>query len=208
MRLVWVAALFLGAACSSGGSGGGGSPGPAIPTLPAGSLRSLVVQPGDVQHGLVPLTAQTGPADLDRIAGFSADPAAAAASLRSHGFTGAYVVQYADPETHAVVTNVVTQFASEDGATADLTADLSAAAGTGATFEVIGLGEQSGGVRGVLDAAASASSAGSLVTLRWRIDDTTWLLAVGAAAQVDEAGVRRLADLLVTRFRPLTVSPS
>ncbi len=205
MRALVALVVGLVAGCTSGGPGQGASPGLPIATLPPGTLQHLVLQPGEVQRGLVPLLTQTGPADLLKIAGFSADPVAAAKGLREHGFTSAYVVQYADPDTQAVVTNVVSRFGGEAGATADLTADLAAAAATGTAFQPVGLGEQSGGVRGAFDPTART---GSLVTLRWRIDDTTWLLAVGAPGQVDEAGVRRLADLLVSRFRPVPASPS
>ncbi|HEX8004246.1 MAG TPA: hypothetical protein VF519_16290 [Mycobacteriales bacterium] len=187
-----LAALSLGA-CSSGDA-------PRVhesvppPTLPAGELRARVLQPDEVSRSLVPIQAQTGTRDLKAIAAFSADPTAAEKSLQQHGFQSAYVVQYADPNAAAVVTNVVTKFATVEGATADLTADL-AATGTGA-FAVTGLGDQAGGVRGKLDANAAE---GTLITLRWRVGDTTWLLAVGSRTKVDEASVRRLADTLIGR---------
>ncbi|HEU0132399.1 MAG TPA: hypothetical protein VFQ85_15555 [Mycobacteriales bacterium] len=168
-----------------------------LPTLPAGELRDRVLQPGEVTSTLVPIAAQTGTRDLNSIAAFSADPAGARTTLQQHGFQSAYVVQYADPKTAAVVTNVVTKFATVAGATADLTGDLAAAGKTGAAFAVTGLGDQAGGVRGKFQADTAD---GSLVTLRWRVGDTTWLLAVGARNPVDADGVRRLADKLVARL--------
>jgi hypothetical protein len=169
-----------------------------LPTLPPGELRDRVLQPGEVSRSLVAIAAQTGARDLNSIAAFSADPATARKSLQQHGFQSAYVVQYADPQTSAVVTNVVTKFATTAGATADLTGDLTAAARTGTPFDVTGLGDQSGGVSGRLQADTAP---GSLVTLRWRVGDTTWLLAVGARNPVDQNAVRRLADRLVARLK-------
>lgn len=168
----------------------------AFATLPPGQLSHLVVQPGEVATGLVPLLSQTGTADARRIASFSADPAGAQTSLTAHGFEQAYVVQYADPTTGRSVTNVVTRFATADGATADLTADLAAAGTAGSTFTVSDLGDQAGGIRGFYDTKAQT---GELVTLRWRLGDTTWLLAIGAGGKVSESVVRSLADRLVER---------
>jgi len=130
------------------------------------------------------------------IAAYSANPKAAKKALEKHGFQSAYVVQYADPASSAVVTNVVTKFATVEGATADLTGDLAQSATTGTAYDVTGLGDQAGGIRGKFSADAAE---GTLVTLRWRVGDTTWLLAVGAAKPVDEGGVRRLADELMAR---------
>jgi hypothetical protein len=196
-----LAAVALLAGCSGSGSGAktGATPTPTvvIPTLPPGELREKVLQPQEVTTNLVPIAAQTGTRDVKGIAGFSADPKAAEQALTKNGFQSAYVVQYADPATNAVITNVVTKFATAEGATTDLTADLAASAKTGAVFPVEGLGEQAGGIRGKRD---DASPEGSLVTLRWRSGDTTWLLAVSASTLVDQAGVRRLADKLMTRL--------
>jgi hypothetical protein len=189
--------------CTSGDAGPTASASASVPlpTLPPGALHDRVLQPGEVSRSLVPIAMQTGARDIASIAGFSADPATARTSLQQHGFQSAYVVQYADPTTSAVVTNVATKFATAAGATADLTGDLTAAARTGTPFDVTGLGDQAGGVSGKLQ---SDTAAGSLVTLRWRVGDTTWLLAVGARNPVDQAGVRRLADLLVARLAKAT----
>jgi hypothetical protein len=192
-----LAALSL-AACSSGDGAAKPAPSASVPlaTLPAGELSPRVLQPGEVSNSLVPIDAQTGTRDIAAIANFSADPAAARTSLQQHGFQSAYVVQYGDPANAAVVTNVVTKFATAAGATADLTADIAASAKTGTPFEVTGLGEQAGGVRGRLEPALAE---GTLITLRWRAGDTTWLLAVGSKKPVDEASVRRLAEKLIGR---------
>ena len=192
-----LAALALAAAgaCSDGDPKPSATASAPLPTLPPGELRARVLQPGEVSRNLVPIEAQTGTRDLKAIAAFSADPATAERSLQQHGFQSAYVVQYGDPAAAAVVTNVVTKFATVAGATADLTADL-AAAGSGTAFAVTGLGEQAGGIRGRLEPSLPE---GTLITLRWRVGDTTWLLAVGSKKPVDEASVRRLADLLAGR---------
>jgi hypothetical protein len=187
------------AGCSDDGSPSA-SPTPTVslPTLPPGDLKDKVLQPGEVGRNLTPIAMQTGARDVTGIAAFSADAKAAQKQLEKDGFQSAYVVQYADPATNAVVTNVVTKFATVEGATADLTADLKASeTGGGAVFPVSGLGDQAGGVRGKRD---DKSVEGSLVTLRWRRGDTTWLLAVSASTLVAQDGVRKLADQLMTRL--------
>ena len=156
-----------------------------------------MLQPGEVDVTLTPIAMQTGARDISSIAAFSSDPKAARQTLQKHGFQSAYVVQYADPASSAVVTNVVTKFATAEGATADLTGDLAQSARTGTPYDVTGLGDQAGGVRGKFSPTAAD---GTLVTLRWRVGDTTWLLAVGASKPVDEGGVRRLADQLMARL--------
>ena len=197
-RAAAVLALALLSGCSDSGDPGT-RPTPTVShaTLPPGELREKVLQPAEVGSGLVPIAAQTGTRDVAGIAAFSADAKAAATTLEKNGFQSAYVVQYADPATNAVVINVVTKFATEAGATADLTADLLSSAKTGAAFEVTGLGDQAGGVRSKRDAS---SVEGSLVTLRWRVGDTTWLLAVSASTVVTQEGVRKLADQLMARL--------
>ena len=195
--LAAVSLLLAGCSGDDGTPRASASPSVPLPTLPPGELSDRVLQPGEVSRSLVPIVAQTGARDIRSIAAFSADPKAAEKSLQEHGFQSAYVVQYADPGTSAVVTNVVTKFASAAGAIADLTADLASSRKTGTAFDVTGLGDQAGGVRGTFEKGAAP---GTLVTLRWRVGDTTWLLAVGAKQPVDEAGVRGLADRLMTRL--------
>jgi hypothetical protein len=193
-----VLVVLVAVGCSdSGKPRASASPSVPVATLPPGELSDRVLQPGEVSRPLVPIAAQTGARDITSIAAFSANPKAAEKSLQDHGFQSAYVVQYADPAASAVVTNVVTKFASEAGATADLTADLASSGKTGTVFDVTGLGDQAGGVRGTLQKGASP---GTLVTIRWRVGDTTWLLAVGAPKPVDDAGVRGLADRLMARL--------
>jgi hypothetical protein len=195
--LALVLAVSLAGCTDSGSPKGSASPSVPLATLPAGDLADRVLQPDEVSRPLVPISAQTGARDITSIAAFSADPKTAKKSLQDHGFQSAYVVQYADPATSAVVTNVVTKFATVEGATADLTADLTSSGKTGTAFDVTGLGDQAGGVRGALQKGAAT---GTLVTLRWRVGDTTWLLAVGAPKPVDADGVRGLADRLMTRL--------
>lgn len=163
-------------------------------TLPPGDLSDAVVQPDEVPDGVVPLIAQTGPADIAKIASFSADPGKAETSLKEHGFTSAYVATYGDEATGRIVVSVVTRFQTEQGATDDLAADL--AASTGTKVEVDDLGDQAGGVRGPLD---PATDNGELVTLRWRKGSTTWLLAVGAQGDVDDDAVITLAKKVLSR---------
>lgn len=192
------AVALLGGCGDSGKPAASPNPSALVPSLPPGELRERVLQPNEVGSSLVPIAAQTGTRDVSGIAAFSANPKTAKTQLDKHGFQSAYVVQYADPATNAVVTNVVTKFSTAAGATADLTADLAAAsAGGGAAFPVTGLGDQAGGVRGKRD---DASVEGSLVTLRWRSGDTTWLLAVSATTLVAQDGVRKLADQLMARL--------
>ena len=188
-------------------------------TLPPASLADQVLQPDDVPDGLVPLLAQTGKADINRIAGFSSDSAAAEKSLIAHGFLDAYVVQYGDPKSGRYIVNVVTTFETEEGATADLTADLEAARGSGTPFPVSDLGDQAGGLRagpvattpaapgtpsasatatGTAPAATPAQSS-DLVTVRWRRGATTWLLAVGAPGTVEQDAVVQLARIVLDR---------
>lgn len=213
VRVAPTLALVIGLAV--GGCSDGGSTEPEVAVaLPTGSLAGQVLQPDDVPEGLVPLLTQTGPADISRIAGFSTDSATAEQSLREHGFDEAYVVQYGDQQSGRFLVNVVVRFDSVEGATADLTADLEAARQTGTPFPVEGLGDQAGGVRGSSGAAASPpvgsappgaspsaapTSGFDLVTVRWRQDSTTWLLAVGARGTVEQEAVVRLARLVLSR---------
>lgn len=193
---VLVCAALLGCSSDDGKPAATPTPSVSLPTLPPGDLRDKVLQPSEVNRTMVPIALQTGARDAKGIAAFSANPANAVKALEKNGFQSAYVVQYADPATNAVITNVVTKFATVEGATADLTADLASSSKTGAAFTVEGLGDQAGGIRGKRD---KDSVAGSLVTLRWRSGDTTWLLAVSASTLVAQDGVRKLADQLMAR---------
>ena len=190
-------ALALLTGCSSDEPKATPTPSVALPTLPPGELNDKVLQPSEVGRNLTPIAMQTGTRDIKGIAAFSADPKAAEKTLEKNGFQTAYVVQYADPATNAVVINVATKYATVEGATADLTADLESARAGGAVFTVEGLGDQAGGIRGKRD---KDSVQGSLVTLRWRRGDMTWLLAVSASTLFAQDGVRKLADQLMTRL--------
>lgn len=194
--------LLLAAALLAGCSDGDPDATPSTPavvlTLPAGTLSALPVQPNEVPAGLVPILSQTGPADLAKIASFSADPATASQALRDHGFVDAYVATYGDPDSGRIITSVVARFATVAGATADLTGDLESAKETGTPFDVSGLGDQAGGVRGKLDPKAGT---GELITIRWRIAETTYLVAVGAPNDVDDEAVVTLARQVATHRR-------
>lgn len=197
LAAVLVAVLAVPACSDTAKPSSSATPSGPLATLPPGELREKVLQPNEVGNTLVPIAMQTGARDINGIAAFSANPATAEKALERNGFQSAYVVQYADPATNAVVTNVATKFATVEGATADLTADLKSVGRGGAAFDVTGLGDQAGGVRGKADDKAPE---GSLVTLRWRSGDTTWLLAVSASTLVEQAGVRKLADRLMARL--------
>jgi hypothetical protein len=162
-------------------------------TLPADPLLPLVPEPAEVPAGMVPLLAGSGSRDAAAIAEFSADPAAAQASLAEHGFRGAYVVQYAHPTDGRVLSAVVVRFATADGARADLTADL--AGSSGELVEVPTIGDQSQVRRQPLP----GESEGELVTVRFRRGDTTWLLAYGASPTADPDVAVDLARALVDR---------
>ena len=190
-------AVALATGCSEGATPRA-TPTPSVPlpTLPPGELADKVLQPAEVPRNLIAFAQNTGTQDAKTIAAFSSDPKKAEKALVRNGFQSAYVVQYGDPATSAVVVNVVAKFATAAGAETDLTADLKAAERTGAVFPVTGLGEQAGGIRSKRD---DKSVEGSLVTLRWRQGDTTWLLAVSASTVVAQDGVRKLADQLMAR---------
>ncbi len=182
-------------------------PKPALtpPALPPGELSGLVLQPRDLPIALVPLLAQTGPRDIRQIAAYAADAAAEEQKLRTHNFSSAYAVQYGDPATGRLVVNVVIRFATASDAAADFAADLDAAKKIGTTLAVSGLGDEAIATSGKLDASANPDT---LYTLRFRLDNTTWLLAVGTHNQVDQAEARQLAELLLTRARAPSSSPS
>lgn len=192
--LAAAAALLAAAGCSD--DNGGKLPAPAV-TLPAGSLEHYVPQPEEVPQGMVPLIQQTGEADIEKLAGFSSDPATARTALAQHGFENGYVVEYADTATGRVITVVVSKFASIQGATADITADLSAVPPAGAQTVIIpAVGDQSGAVKQALPNAPAGSE---LVTVRFRVGAMTWLVAVGAHGAVDPSAVTSIASNLAAR---------
>lgn len=157
-----------------------------------------MLQPDEVGTGFVALPAQTGPADVARIAGFSANAPAAQASLRRHHFEAGYVVEYLDSASGRFIVNVVTRFADDRGATADLTADL-ARQGSGAEHvDVASLGDQSGATR---QPYKDGGPTGQLLTLRFRVGATTMLLSLGGRKPVDVADAQGIATHLVDRLR-------
>lgn len=162
-------------------------------SLPADALTPLVPAPGEVPAGMVPLLTGSGPRDSAAVAGYSADPAAAADALAAHGFQSAYVAQYADPNGVQVLSAVVVRFADAAGATADLQGDL--AESSGKVLDVDTVGEASEARTQALPGA----SAGELVTLRFRAGRTTWLLAYGNQPQADPQVPIALGRLLVDR---------
>lgn len=167
------------------------APAAASPELPPGGLRDLVPTPTEVPAGLVPLLQASGPRDSAAVAGFSSDPGAAAQSLTARGFTDAYVAQYAAPGDPRTLTVVVVRFATADGARADLEADLAESAGDVVPAAQVGEASQ---VRRV---TLPEDDGLDLVTVRFQVGTTTWLLAwrapVPADAEVPLALARELA---------------
>jgi hypothetical protein len=189
------------------GCGGGGSDKPAptsspttasvAVTLPPGELSNLVLQPQELSDGFVALPAQTGPADIARIASFSAAVPAAEKALRDHGFQAGYVVEYLDEGTGRFVVNVMTRFRDADGARADLTADLDRLA-AGATPVAVGtIGDQSGGSR---IPYRDAGPTGELLSIRFRVGATTVVLSLGGRKAVDLADAQGLARVVAQRL--------
>ncbi len=162
-------------------------------SLPADPLRPLVPTPEEVPAGMVPLLSGSGSRDAGAIAEFSADPAAAAASLAEHRFRSAYIAQYAHPSDGRVLSVVVARFADAAGATADLDSDLAGSSGDVVAVEDIG--EASQARRQPLP----GDEPGELVTLRFRQGSTTWLLAYGARPTADPQIAVELARPLVER---------
>lgn len=161
-------------------------------TLPAGELRDLVPTPAEVPPGMTPLLTATGPRDAAAIAAFSADPPAAGQALKAHGFTTAYVAQYAHPRTGEVLSVVVTRFGTVAGATADMAQDVAASGGTRVPAATVG-------DTSTVTTQPLPEGAGELVTLRFRSGATTWLVAYGRAPKADPAVAVRLAQPLAAR---------
>lgn len=162
-------------------------------SLPADPLLPLVPAPDEVPGGMVPLLTGSGPRDAAAIAEYSADPAAARAALAEHGFSRAYVAQYADPAGARVLSVVVARFASAAGASADLEGDLTASAGELVETETVGEASQ------VRRQPLPGVDDGQLVTLRFRQGATTWLLAYGDRPGADAGVAVRLGNQLAAR---------
>lgn len=176
--------------------------------LPAGELRELVPQPAEVPNGLGLVLDQSGPADITKLSSFSGDPAASRTTLAQHGFQVGYVVEYADANTGRTITVVVSRFATALGATDDLAADLSGKLPSGAQALLIPqIGDQSGGTTQPLPDSSVAGA--TLVIVRFRVADTTWLVAVGANGSIDQSAVTTIANNLAARAKKAaTASPS
>jgi hypothetical protein len=172
------------------------SPSSAAPdiVLPAGPLRELVPESGDLPPGMVPIVAGTGPRDRKAVAGYSADPTKADGLLATHGFRFAYVAQYADPATGRVLSVVVSRFATSSGATADLAGDLSVSSGSPVASPTVG--EQS---QVLVQPLPQANKTGQLVTVRFRKGATTWLVAYGGTPTADPQIAIGVARTLAAR---------
>lgn len=198
------ASLFVMVGCKKSASTTSPLP---VATLPTGSLVAFVPQPQDVPTGMIPLLQQTGPADLTRLSSFSSNPTSTKASLIKHGFEEGYVAEYADLPNGRSITVVVTRFASAAGAGADITDDLAAKLPTSGHAVIVPLiGDQAGGVSQPLP---NGPKGAELVTIRFRVGELTWLVAVGSNGAVDVTAVSGIASNLAARAETLaTASPS
>lgn len=209
LRRIFALALVAGllAACSSGSSHPTAAPSPSTAytapapgvTLPPDALSRLVPAPGEVPAGMVLVVRGSGPRDLATVAGYSgagtgaqarAVVTAAAAKLRAHGFRGAYVAQYVDASTGAVLSVLASSFGTAAGAAADFADDERARSGT--PTAVPRVGEAS-------SASIQPVKGAQLLLLRFRKGTTTWSLAFQAAPAPDRAAAVALADRLVGR---------
>ena len=166
---------------------------PTVAQLPGGPLRDQVPAPQEVPEGLVPLLQASGPRDAAAVAAFSADAAVAAEELARHGFTDAYVAQYASATDPRSLTVVAVRFASPEGARDDLAGDL--AVGGGELVETATIGEASE----VRRLPLPDDDAQDLITVRFRVGSTTWLLAWRAPLPGDAAIPVGLARTLAGR---------
>lgn len=165
-------------------------------TLPPGQLSDLVPAPTEVPAGMVPVVLGSGPRDLDQVAAYSGSgtvKAAAAATLRAHGFQQAYVAQYANQTTGQGLTVVVSRFATAAGATADFSDDEKGTAGTSVPSE------QLGDASSVTKQTIPGSVASELVLVRFLRGTDTWVLAYQAAPTADPTVAVALAKRLLAR---------
>lgn len=165
-------------------------------TLPPGQLVALVPTPAEVPAGMVPVLKGSGERDLQTVASYSGTgPAATAAAtaLTKHGFTAAYVAQFANQDTGQVLSVVVSRFATAAGATADFEDDTRSAKGTPVTTETVGEASS------VTKQTITGSVASELVLLRFRRGDTTWAVAYQAAPTADPAVPVAIARAVLAR---------
>lgn len=206
-RLVALALPLLLGACSGGSDGAAPSPPPFTApapgvSLPPDALSTLVPAPDEVPAGMVLIVKGSGARDLMTVAGYSASGTgatataqvnAAAAKLRAHGFQRAYVAQYADTASGAVLSVVASRYGTAAGAAADYADDSKASTGAHAMVERVG--EATSATVQTLPGSVSAQ----LLLLRFRQGATTWSLAFKAAPKADPAVAVALAKLLVAR---------
>lgn len=165
-------------------------------TLPPDTLLDLVPRPDEVPAGMVPVLAGSGARDLKTVAGYSGTGAAATAAagkLMQHGFTSAYVAQYANPSTGQVMSIVVSRFATTAGAGADYADDQAGA--TGKVVSTPTLGEASS----VRIQDVPGTPAKQLVLVRFRRGTATWSLAYQAGPTADPQVGIMLAGVLLKR---------
>lgn len=205
---VLVATPLLLAGCT-GSSAPGAAPTPTMPvitapapgvTLPPDALSKLVPLPEEVPAGMVLVVKGSGPRDLQTVAGYSGSGpsasvaiAAAAAKLKAHGFVKAYVAQYVNATTGAVISVVASTYATAAGATADYADDAKDT--SGAVTTITPVGEQSSATVTTVQGSVKAQ----LLLLRFRAGTVTWSLAYQAAPTADPAVAVGLARKLVAR---------
>jgi hypothetical protein len=165
-------------------------------TLPPGGLKELVPAPEEVPAGMVPVLQGSGPRTIDVVAGYSGTGATATqaeASLRAHGFTDAYVAQYANQATGQVLSVVVSRFATPAGATADFSDDQKGTSG-----KIIPQ-EQLGDASSVTSQTVPGSVSSELVLVRFVRGTDTWVIAYQAAPKADPAVPVGLAKTILAR---------
>lgn len=197
--LVLLPALLTGCSDSTSPSADPGvaasAPLPGV-TLPPDSLRTLVPAPDEVPAGMTPLLTGSGPRDLAVVASYSGtgpEAEAARTKLTAHGFSKAYVAQYANQMTAQSITVLVSEFRDARGAAADLTDDIEAFNGKVVPTET--LGEQSQ----VSIQETPGAGASQLVLVRFRKGVHTWLVSYSATPTADPKVATDLAELLLSR---------
>lgn len=170
------------------------APAPGV-TLEPDALSVLVPAPEEVPAGMVLVTKGSGPRDIKVVASYNGDAgkAAAEAKLRAHGFQSAYVAQYVNPTTGAIVSVVASRFATAEGASADFADDQRATSGTPVTIEQVG--EASSATSTKIPGSVEAE----LLLVRFRKGTTTWSLAYQSAPTADPAVAVGLAKTVLAR---------
>lgn len=164
--------------------------------LPPGALLNLVPTPEEVPAGMVPLVKGSGPRTLEVVAGYSgtgAQQTKSAARLREHGFTQAYVAQYANEATGQVLSVLVSAFATSGGAQADYLDDQRG--NTGAAVAT----DQIGDASSATVSAVAGSVTGELLILRFLAGTHTWTIAYKAAPTADPKVAVDLARTMLAR---------